>query len=586
MSNAVSLEELRDFKFNYCDNFFPKNLSTWSTIVLLECAKDHDLMDEIKQYISIRNDTVSAKELDTIMQELRNKTNLYIKSANNLEKGEDYYRTFTRGLVYYGILESLDELASFSTDLIEAIKNKYGDRYLEVISRFDKGNLSVDGEKVLKEASLDDSYLYDDLLQKYRVLKEWQDKQHGYYQTIIEPSLEALHDDYIKRYSIPLDVEFESPFMYKKFAELCSKDLISIDELAECYLCGMDYELVKLVGGKAYGLTVLRACGVEIPRTFVIPVTASNFDVNEHSELMKNGHYSVRSSADIEDGKNNSFAGMFDSYLDVDFDSLSDNIDKVINSKNNSRLQQYIATNNLGQPNMAVIIQDFVEPEYAGVWIGKNNNSGYMEYVSGNGEKLVSGKVSPNREIWENGQGPETKLVCNVGDVGKELLEYQQRVAQDDNDVADFEWMILNNNLVMLQYRPVTSKLDISQSLNHDIEEGVYRGIPSSPGVVSGPARFVNARYIDQLTDWNDGDILMAWYTDPEWMNILSHSSGIVTAVGGFLCHAAIIARELGIPCVIGIGGNAMKKIWDEKNLTVDGNQGIVKPGLVKKKTR
>ena len=130
MSNAVSLEELRDFKFNYCDNFFPKNLSTWSTIVLLECAKDYDLMDEIKQYISIRNDTVSAKELDTIMQELRNKTNLYIKSANNLEKGEDYYRTFTRGLVYYGILESLDELASFSTDLIEAIKNKYGYIYL------------------------------------------------------------------------------------------------------------------------------------------------------------------------------------------------------------------------------------------------------------------------------------------------------------------------------------------------------------------------------------------------------------------------------------------------------------------------
>ena len=76
----------------------------------------------------------------------------------------------------------------------------------------------------------------------------------------------------------------------------------------------------------------------------------------------------------------------------------------------------------------------------------------------------------------------------------------------------------------------------------------------------------------------------MAWYTDPEWMHILSHSSGIVTAVGGFLCHAAIIARELGIPCVIGIGGDNMKKIWEEKELTIDGTNGTVKVGPIKKK--
>ena len=67
----------------------------------------------------------------------------------------------------------------------------------------------------------------------------------------------------------------------------------------------------------------------------------------------------------------------------------------------------------------------------------------------------------------------------------------------------------------------------------------------------------------------------MAWFTDPEWMNILSKSSGIVTAVGGFLCHSAIVARELGIPCVIGIGSN-MKKLWSETNVTIDGNKGIV----------
>lgn len=584
MSKKVTLEELIDFKTNYCDKFFPSNLSTWSTVVLLECSKDKDLMEEIKGYISINSDIIRADELDAIMQDLRNKTNNCINDIKDASSKEEFYRVFTRGLVYYGVLESLDELASFSTNLISAIKAKYGDKYLEVISEFDKSNLSIDGGKVLKQASLDDTYLEDELLQKYRILKEWQDKQHGYYQTVIEPILMKMSDEYDEAYPLEVGASFESPLMVKRFYELCEKELITIDELAECYLCGIGTELVKLVGGKAYGLAKLRAAGMSVPRTYVVPVTAKDFDASKYPELSNRVHYSVRSSADIEDGKNNSFAGMFDSYLNVDASELSDNVKKVIASKNNARLQQYIETNGLNQPNMAVVLQDFVEPEYAGVWMGKDDESGYLEYVRGNGEKLVSGQVTPDREVWERGKCEADRLTCNGGDVGELLLEYQKAVAGDDGVVADFEWMILNNELIMLQYRPVTSKLDMSQSLEID-EEGVYRGIPASPGVVTAPARFVNARYIDQLTDWRDGDILMAWFTDPEWMNILSHSSGIVTAVGGFLCHAAIIARELGIPCVIGIGGDNMKKIWEEKKLTIDGTNGTVKAGHVLKKT-
>ena len=68
----------------------------------------------------------------------------------------------------------------------------------------------------------------------------------------------------------------------------------------------------------------------------------------------------------------------------------------------------------------------------------------------------------------------------------------------------------------------------------------------------------------------------MAWFTDPDWMDVLTKSSGVVTAIGGFLCHTAIIAREMGIPCIVGIGSDSMKKIWDEKYLAVDGTKGIV----------
>lgn len=583
--SKVSLEELIDFKVNYCDKFFPRNLSTWSTVVLLECMEDRNLMDEIKDYISIDSNKVTAEDLDRIMQELRDKTNKCVNAIESAGSKDEFYKVFTKGLVYYGVLESLDELASFSTNLISSIKEKYGDNYLDIISKFDKSNLSIDGGKVLESISLDDVYLQDDLLQKYRVLKEWQDKQHGYYQTIIEPTLMKMWDEYVEMYPLALDVDFESPLMIKKFYELCNKDLISIDDLAMSYLCGMDSQLIKLVGGKAYGLAKLRAAGINVPKTYVVPVSAKGFNINNHPEVAQDVSYAVRSSADIEDGKNNSFAGMFDSYLDVNFDEIDINIDKVISSKNNPRLQQYIEANGLGQPNMAVVLQEFIEPEFAGVWMGKDGQSGYLEYVKGNGEKLVSGKITPEREVWEEGKEPLEKLSCASGDVGELLLQFQKKVASEDGAVADFEWMILDDQLVMLQYRPVTSKLDMSQMLEVE-QEGVYKGIPASPGFVSGPARFVNSRYFDQLTDWRDGDILMTWYTDPEWMNVLSHSSGIVTAVGGFLCHAAIIARELGIPCVIGIGGDNMKKIWEEKEITVDGTNGTVKAGPVLKKVQ
>ena len=211
-------------------------------------------------------------------------------------------------------------------------------------------------------------------------------------------------------------------------------------------------------------LTVLNAKGIEIPKTYVIPCFTSSCDIHGLAELNSNIHYSVRSSADIEDGQKNSFAGLFDSYLDVDYKSLNEYIAKVIASKDNSRVQEYITHNNLTQPNMAVLLQPFQEPTFAGVWIGKDSNSGYLEYVEGNGEKLVSGKVTPKMESWDNHTNTTDKLKCQNGFVGEKLIEYQKLLS--DSNPADFEWMILNDKLVLLQYRPVTTKLEIPKDIN------------------------------------------------------------------------------------------------------------------------
>ena len=579
MEKSVSFEKFYDFKKNHCDRFFPEDLTTWSSRILLECMNDGDLLEDVLKYVDISND-ISAEELDQTMQELRDKTNYYLQQA---QESDHYYEMIEKALVYYGLLESLDELASFATNLIQKIREKYGDSYLDVIASFDKGNLSVDGKKVLqeeKDGSIDDQ---DELLQKYLILKKWQDKQHGYYQSVIEPVLMKMDEVYREEKPLPVDVEIEDPILYRAFYDLSKKPLISMEELKKYYLAGLDREMIKLVGGKAYGLAVLSAHNLPIPESYVIPVNSNEVNWDLFADLDLDIHYSVRSSADIEDGEKNSFAGMFDSYLDVTYDNLLKKTKKVIDSKNNSRLQQYIVTNHLEQPNMAVVIQKYVEPEYAGVWIGKDDKSGYLEHVRGNGEKLVSGRMTPKCEIWENGVCKEESLTCKDGVVGELLLKYQDMVTNHSSEVADFEWMILDGHLVMLQYRPVTSKIDILDQVESSDKE-VFSGIPASPGRVTAPARFVNARKINQVTDWQEGDILLAWFTDPEWMHILSKSSAIVTTVGGFLCHAAIIARELGIPCVIGVGPKAMKKLWEEDVLTVDGNQGTVEIDKTKRK--
>ena len=109
---------------------------------------------------------------------------------------------------------------------------------------------------------------------------------------------------------------------------------------------------------------------------------------------------------------------------------------------------------------------------------------------------------------------------------------------------------------------------------NKKSKNSIMRGIPVSGGTVTGEAIFLGKNHKEY--EWNEGDILLAWFTDPDWIDIMQKSSGLVTAVGGMLCHAAIIARELGIPCVTGIGSENMKKIWNGCRLKIDGYSGIV----------
>jgi phosphoenolpyruvate synthase/pyruvate phosphate dikinase len=105
---------------------------------------------------------------------------------------------------------------------------------------------------------------------------------------------------------------------------------------------------------------------------------------------------------------------------------------------------------------------------------------------------------------------------------------------------------------------------------------GVLTGIGASPGFASGRARPVHSA--DEFSSLQPGDVLVCRTTDPAWTPLFSVAAAVVTETGGMLSHAAIVAREHGIPAVLGVAG-AMARIVPGSVLAVDGSRGVVTAG-------
>lgn len=561
----ISLKKFKEYK-NVLENTITNR--AFRSRLLFEAIEDETFSKDVLGLLVKLEGNVTSQELDSVLEEIRKKTDYYYQLSINSILFEDKIGNGLRSLAYFYFLESIDEHSILSDNVIEQIKEKYPNNYLEIIAKIDKVFLSVDTKKQISSTE-SDLTIKDDLLNKYIVLKQWQDKQHHYFDEGYGKYLEELQYQYCEDRNLD-SFNLEQVSLRKRlFDGLSKKKILNIDVcsiLSELYIKKF---VVKYIGGKMYGLSVLNSQGIKIPYSVVVPTGVEITESDLEKINQEYGHYSVRSSADIEDGEKNSFAGMFDSYLNVSGKEILENINKVKASVNNARLKEYIQVNGLDQPHMAVIIQSFKEPQYAGVWIGNSDVSGVLEWVSGNGEKLVSGSSTPHTEIWKEQQCLDS-LECNGKKIGEKMLEYQQLVGSN----ADFEWMILDGELIMLQFRPVTKKVIIDDSYTTDHSEG-YSGIPAAPGFVEGEPRYLESPDEKIIAD----KILLAMMTDPDWLPHLMNSKGAITAYGGFLCHTAIVCRELGIPCVTGVGEEALEELSreDSKYVEVNGNSGNVK---------
>lgn len=326
-------------------------------------------------------------------------------------------------------------------------------------------------------------------------------------------------------------------------------------------------------GGKAVGLAALARAGLTIPDTWVVPVGSSPVDPTWLADVAP--RWAVRSSATVEDGGTRSYAGMFRTELDVPVSGLTDAIDRVRASAHSSRVTAYRTWTGAGsgEVGVAVLLQPFRRPACAGLWLGRGLATGRLEWVPGSGEALVSGAVTPAWEEWAPsghvGGSGDAVLESAGRRVGESCVDVQRRVGVP----ADLEFAILPEGLVWLQFRPMTTELGTAPNQAGPPSGQVVRGTPAAPGRTEGQARLLRDA---ADPDWTPGAVLLTEQTDPDWTPLMAEAAALVTAAGGMLCHAAIVARELGVPCVTGVGPAALSRLAEGGLLAVDGTRGTV----------
>lgn len=333
----------------------------------------------------------------------------------------------------------------------------------------------------------------------------------------------------------------------------------------------------------------------------------------------ENAFVAVRSSATAEDLPEASFAGQQDTYLNVKGeDDLLKYVRKCWASLFGARAIFYREENNFDHSKVyiAVVVQEMVEAEKAGVMFTVHPSTGdekiLIEAAWGLGEAVVSGTVTPDT-IWVDKKtgdildyqvseknimfqkDPEkgrTNKIPVPDDLKKkkvlsseeiaELTELGKKIQDHYDFPQDTEWAIESGKVYMLQSRPVTT---LGKTAGMEMGESkeaeriiIVKGLGASPGMASGKVKIINNT--DELDKIQEGDVLVTVMTTPDMVPAMKRASGIITDEGGVTCHAAIVSRELGIPCVVGTG-EATKILKENTVVTLDGNKGLVYEGKI-----
>ena len=343
--------------------------------------------------------------------------------------------------------------------------------------------------------------------------------------------------------------------------------------------------------------------------------------------------FAVRSSATAEDLPDASFAGQQESFLNIQgIENIKKAIKEVFASLYNDRAISYRVHKGFVHADVSISagVQQMVRSDIgcAGVMFSIDTESGFNDVVFitssyGLGETVVQGAVNPDEfyvhkpllkknfpaivkktigskkikmvfsNLNEAGKSTETVDVDNKetdrfslsNDEVLELAKYAITIEEHYGCPMDIEWGKngIDNKLYILQARPETvksQKKNVTETFKlNETSKAIVAGRAVTQKIGVGPVRVVTDP--NEMHTVQPGDILVADMTDPNWEPVMKRASALVTNRGGRTCHAAIIARELGIPAIVG-SVNATELLKDGDLVTVscaEGETGIVYQG-------
>lgn len=322
----------------------------------------------------------------------------------------------------------------------------------------------------------------------------------------------------------------------------------------------------------------------------------------------------VRSSATAEDTASTSFAGMNETFTNVQgADELLERVVDCWASLWGPRVVAYRATRGLtDEPAIAVVVQRMVDSDASGVMFTADPATGdrdsvVIEAAYGLGEVVVGGQVEPDTYVVAK-DGPHVARV-HVGTKAEKVVrgpdgkdtrlpvppaEREARVLDDETlltltrlgiDIErhygtpqDVEFARDGARLWIVQSRPITTLGPGSGPGPGEEESGrlLVTGLAAAPGTASGAVRIL--RSPTEGASLVAGEVLVAPMTNPDWVPTMRRASALVTDGGGVTCHAAIIGRELHLPTIVG-ARTATTVLRDGEIVTVDGAKGVVTAG-------
>jgi pyruvate,water dikinase len=321
----------------------------------------------------------------------------------------------------------------------------------------------------------------------------------------------------------------------------------------------------------------------------------------------------VRSSATGEDGRDASFAGMNATITNVSGeDTLMDAVLRCWMSLFSPRVITYRASRDFtADPAMAVVIQQMIASEKAGVAFTADPSNGAQDRVViegafGLGEVVVSGEVEPDTyivskeslEVLDTRLGHKAFKIVRGPDGNDKVVDLDDEQADarvlDDGELRriaelaiaterhngcpqDTDWAIDDGATYLVQTRPITT-LRHTAAPTSEKHAVLARGLAAAPGTAVGKVRVLETP--EEGNRLLEGEILIAQMTNPDWLPTIRRAAALVTNTGGMTCHAAIVVRELGVPCVVGTR-TATTDLHDGTTVTVDGAHGRVLSGRV-----